>query len=53
MAIGYNIFSYLIVREIHLKFLRLRETYSLLSKGYYTNLGVGLGSSFGILFVAF
>lgn len=28
----------------------LKETFSLTSKGYYTQLGVGLGSSFGILF---
>ena len=39
------------IKKIQKEFLRyLRETYSLLSKGYYTNLGVGLGSSFGILF---
>ncbi len=28
----------------------LKDTFSLTSKGYYTNLGIGLGSSFGILF---
>lgn len=28
----------------------LKETFSLITKSYYTNLGVGLGSSFGILF---
>jgi len=28
----------------------LKDTFSLISKGYYTNLGLGLGSSFGILF---
>jgi len=28
----------------------LKETFSLTSKGYYTNIGIGLGSSFGILF---
>ena len=28
----------------------LKDTFSLTSKGYFTNLGVGLGSSFGILF---
>lgn len=28
----------------------LKDTFSLTTKGYYTNLGVGLGSSFGILF---
>lgn len=28
----------------------LRDTFSLISKGYYTNLGIGLGSSYGILF---
>lgn len=28
----------------------LKNTFSLTSKGYYTNLGVGLGCSFGILF---
>ena len=28
----------------------LKETYSLTSEGYYTNMGVGLGSSFGIVF---
>ncbi len=39
------------IKKIQKEFLRyLRETYSLLSKNYYTNLGVGLGSSFGILF---
>jgi tetrahydromethanopterin S-methyltransferase subunit G len=27
----------------------LKDTFSLISKGYYTNLGIGLGSSFGIL----
>lgn len=28
----------------------LKSSYSLIRKGYYTNLGIGLGSSFGILF---
>jgi len=28
----------------------LKETFSLTSQGYYTKMGVGLGSSFGILF---
>ncbi|RAJ12332.1 hypothetical protein LV92_01565 [Arenibacter echinorum] len=28
----------------------LKETFSLTPKGYYTNLGIGLGSSFGIIF---
>jgi len=28
----------------------LKETFSLTPKGYYTSLGIGLGSSFGILF---
>lgn len=28
----------------------LKDTFSLTSKGYYTNIGIGLGSSFGILF---
>ncbi len=28
----------------------LKDTFSLTSKGYYTKMGVGLGSSFGILF---
>jgi len=28
----------------------LKDVFSLTSKGYYTNLGIGLGSSFGILF---
>ena len=28
----------------------LKDTYSLTSKGYYTNLGIALGSSFGVLF---
>jgi hypothetical protein len=28
----------------------LRDSFSLVSKGYYTNLGIGLGSSYGILF---
>lgn len=28
----------------------LKDTFSLTSKGYYTNLGMGLGMSFGILF---
>ncbi len=28
----------------------LKDTFSLTSKGYYTQLGIGLGSSFGILF---
>jgi tetrahydromethanopterin S-methyltransferase subunit G len=28
----------------------LKDAFSLISKGYYTSLGVGLGSSFGILF---
>jgi len=28
----------------------LKDTFSLTPKGYYTNLGIGLGSSFGILF---
>lgn len=28
----------------------LRDTFSLISKRYYTNIGLGLGSSFGILF---
>ena len=28
----------------------LMDTFSLTSKGYYTNMGIGLGSSYGILF---
>ena len=28
----------------------LKDTFSLTTKGYYTNMGIGLGSSFGILF---
>jgi len=28
----------------------LKDTFSLTSKGYYTQIGIGLGSSFGILF---
>jgi len=28
----------------------LKDTFSLISKGHYTKLGIGLGSSFGILF---
>ena len=28
----------------------LKDTFSLTSKGYYTQLGIGLGSSFGIIF---
>jgi hypothetical protein len=28
----------------------LKDTFSLTSKGYYTNMGIGLGLSFGILF---
>ncbi|SHF22878.1 hypothetical protein SAMN03080594_1039 [Arenibacter palladensis] len=28
----------------------LKDTFSLTPKGYYTNLGIGLGSSFGIVF---
>jgi|TARA_R110000744_G_scaffold219390_5_gene338113 hypothetical protein len=28
----------------------LKDTFSLTTKGYYTNLGIGLGSSFGIIF---
>ncbi len=28
----------------------LKDTFSLTSKGYYTNLGIALGSSFGVLF---
>ncbi len=28
----------------------LKDTYSLTSKGYYTNIGLGLGLTFGILF---
>jgi len=28
----------------------LKNTFSLTSKGYYTNIGLGLGTSFGILF---
>jgi len=28
----------------------LKDTFSLTSKGYYTQLGIGLGSSFGIFF---
>ena len=28
----------------------LKDTFSLTPKGYYTNLGIGLGSSFGIIF---
>ena len=28
----------------------LKDTFSLTTKGYYTNIGIGLGSSFGILF---
>ena len=28
----------------------LKDTFSLTSKGYYTNRGIGLGSSFGMLF---
>lgn len=28
----------------------LKDTFSLISKGYYTRMGVGLGSSFGIVF---
>ena len=28
----------------------LKDTFSLTPKGYYTNLGIGLGSSFGLLF---
>lgn len=28
----------------------LRDTFSLITKGYYTNLGLALGASFGILF---
>lgn len=27
----------------------LKDTFSLTSKGYYTNLGIGLGSAFGVL----
>jgi hypothetical protein len=27
----------------------LKDTFSLTSKGYYTNMGIGLGSSFGII----
>lgn len=27
----------------------LKDTFSLIPKGYYTNLGIGLGSSFGVL----
>ncbi|WP_159519692.1 hypothetical protein [Sunxiuqinia indica] len=41
-------------KKYHQKALRnfekyLKDTFSLISKGYYTNLGIGLGSSFGIL----
>jgi len=28
----------------------LKDTYALTTRGYYTNLGIGLGSSFGVLF---
>lgn len=28
----------------------LKDSFSLIPKGYYTNLGIGLGSSFGLLF---
>jgi hypothetical protein len=28
----------------------LKDTFSLISKSYYTNMGIGLGSTFGILF---
>lgn len=28
----------------------LKDTFSLTTKGYYTNMGVGLGTSFGVLF---
>jgi len=28
----------------------LKDTFSLTSKGYYTNIGIGLGTTFGILF---
>ena len=28
----------------------LKDTFSLTSKGYYTNMGIGLGTSYGILF---
>ena len=28
----------------------LKDNFSFISKGYYTNLGIGLGTSFGILF---
>lgn len=46
-------------RENNIKFFKkalskfekfLKDTFSLTSKGYYTKLGIGLGSSFGILF---
>ena len=28
----------------------LKDTFSLITKGYYTNLGIGLGASFGLVF---
>ncbi len=28
----------------------LKDTFSIISKGYYTNMGIGLGLSFGIIF---
>lgn len=28
----------------------LKDTFSLISKGYYTNMGIGLGATFGLLF---
>ena len=34
--------------KLFLKYLK--DTFSLTPKGYYTNLGIGLGSSFGIIF---
>jgi SepF-like predicted cell division protein (DUF552 family) len=39
------------IKKIQAEFEKyLKNTFSLISKGYYTNLGIGLGSSFGILF---
>lgn len=39
------------IKKTQTKFEKyLRDTFSLISKGYYTNLGIGLGSSYGILF---
>ena len=35
---------------IFIFFAFLKDTFSLTLKGYYTQIGIGLGSSFGILF---